>query len=273
MALVTAVRTFRTGVAPFRSFLEERYARLAPRGPLTPLLPPPQPHNHHNHHATAATTSGPTANGHGHAAAEACAGADAPGSNGAGGAEVQQGVPEGQGQALCYLFFGCRSRTADYYHREQWEQYARAGVLHPEHGLVAAFSRDPHGGSAGADGGSGSGGAGGGGVEEAAGVQGGAAQGTGAAANGGSSEAVVTVTGGKVYVTHRIREMGAVLWPLLAEQGAVVYVSGSASKMPAGVAAAFADVAAAHGGMGREEAAAWVRQLELKGRYHVEAWS
>lgn len=254
-------------MAPFRSFLEDRYARLAP--PCTRLLPPSQPPNHH---ANAATASGPTANGNGHAAADACAVVDAPGSNSAGRAGGQQETPEGQ--APCYLFFGCRSRTADYYHQEQWEEYARAGVLHPEHGLVTAFSRDPHGGSGGAaDGSSGGTGGSGGGVGDAAGVQGVSAAGAEAAANGDSSEAAVTVTGGKVYVTHRIREMGAVLWPLLREQGAVVYVSGSASKMPAGVAAAFADVAAAHGGMGREEAAAWVRQLELKGRYFVEAWS
>lgn len=44
---------------------------------------------------------------------------------------------------------------------------------------------------------------------------------------------------GKVYVTQRIREHGAALWALLAARGAVVYVSGSAQKMPAGVQAAF----------------------------------
>ncbi|EFJ42595.1 hypothetical protein VOLCADRAFT_83643 [Volvox carteri f. nagariensis] len=76
-----------------------------------------------------------------------------------------------------------------------------------------------------------------------------------------------------VYVTHRIREYGELMWHLLTEEGAAVYVSGSAKKMPEGVAAAFADVAARHGGLDAAAAVAFVRQLELKGRYQVEAWS
>ena len=52
-----------------------------------------------------------------------------------------------------------------------------------------------------------------------------------------------------------------------------MYVSGSAKKMPADVAAALEAVAARHGGMAPEAAAKWVRQLETGGRYHIEAWS
>lgn len=76
-----------------------------------------------------------------------------------------------------------------------------------------------------------------------------------------------------MYVQQRIREHGALVWRLLSQQGAAVYVSGSAQKMPAGVAAAFEDVAAQHGGLSKEEAGRYVRQLELTGRYRVEAWS
>lgn len=78
--------------------------------------------------------------------------------------------------------------------------------------------------------------------------------------------------GGKVYVQHRIRERGAEVWALLAA-GAWVYVAGSADKMPAAVAAAIQEVAVAHGGMGKDEAAALLRRMELTGRYQVEAWS
>ena len=60
---------------------------------------------------------------------------------------------------------------------------------------------------------------------------------------------------------------------MLAEQGAWVYVSGSAEKMPAAVVTALEDVAVQHGALTREAAAKYVRQLELTGRYHVEAWS
>ncbi len=52
-----------------------------------------------------------------------------------------------------------------------------------------------------------------------------------------------------------------------------MYVSGSAQKMPADVAAAFESVARLHGGLDEEAARQIVRQMELKGRYHVEAWS
>ena len=78
--------------------------------------------------------------------------------------------------------------------------------------------------------------------------------------------------GGKVYVQHHIREHGAQVWALLAA-GAWVYVAGSADKMPAAVAAALEEVAATHGGLGREGAAALLRRMELTGRYQVEAWS
>lgn len=76
----------------------------------------------------------------------------------------------------------------------------------------------------------------------------------------------------QVYVTHKLREQGAGVWSAL-QQGACVYVSGSAQKMPAGVVSALQDVAQEHGGLAKEEAAKYVKQLELGGRYFVEAWS
>lgn len=77
----------------------------------------------------------------------------------------------------------------------------------------------------------------------------------------------------QVYVTHRLREHGALVWDLISSQGAHVYVSGAAGKMPAGVTAALEDVAAENGGMATDAAVAFVRQLELTGRYRVEAWA
>jgi sulfite reductase alpha subunit-like flavoprotein len=76
-----------------------------------------------------------------------------------------------------------------------------------------------------------------------------------------------------VYVTHKLREHGAAVWHLLQDNRACVYVSGSAEKMPAGVVSALQDVAVERGGLSPDAAAAYVRQLELTGRYHVEAWS
>ena len=62
------------------------------------------------------------------------------------------------------------------------------------------------------------------------------------------------------------------MWATL-QAGAYVYVAGSADKMPAAVAAAIEEAVAQQGGLSRVEAAAYVRRLELGGRYQVEAWS
>jgi sulfite reductase (NADPH) flavoprotein alpha-component len=74
-------------------------------------------------------------------------------------------------------------------------------------------------------------------------------------------------------VTHKIRQHGAALWELLTAGCACVYVCGSAKQMPADVIAAFQDVASEHGGLSKEDAAAYVRQLRTVGRWVVEAWS
>lgn len=76
-----------------------------------------------------------------------------------------------------------------------------------------------------------------------------------------------------MYVTHKIREHGPTLWQLLEQQGASVYVSGSAQKMPSQVSSAFRDVVQEQSGCDAQEAARYVKQLELTGRYSVEAWS
>lgn len=55
-------------------------------------------------------------------------------------------------------------------------------------------------------------------------------------------------------------------------QGAVVYVSGSANKMPQDVMAAFVDVIVT-AGLERGAAKQYLRNMEQCGRYRVEAWS
>ena len=76
----------------------------------------------------------------------------------------------------------------------------------------------------------------------------------------------------KVYVQHRIREHGAMVWRMLA-QGAFVYVSGSSGKMPDNVRTAFEEVAVAHGGLSPDEAKQWMKKAEAERRYQVETWS
>lgn len=55
-------------------------------------------------------------------------------------------------------------------------------------------------------------------------------------------------------------------------QGACVFVSGSADKMPQDVMAAFEDVVV-NAGLERQAAKQYLRDMELHGRYRVEAWS
>ena len=56
-------------------------------------------------------------------------------------------------------------------------------------------------------------------------------------------------------------------------QGAVIFVCGSASKMPQDVLQAFRRVLQQEGGLTPEDAAKYLKQLEAKGRYITEAWS
>ncbi|KAJ2717206.1 NAPDH-dependent diflavin reductase [Coemansia spiralis] len=76
----------------------------------------------------------------------------------------------------------------------------------------------------------------------------------------------------KIYVQHRIREHGDLVWSLINEQGAAVYVSGNANRMPDDVRQAFTDVVAAHTGGSDSEAAAYIQDLAKAGRYQEECW-
>lgn len=70
----------------------------------------------------------------------------------------------------------------------------------------------------------------------------------------------------KVYVQDRMREHGPELWNWLRD-GARFHVCGDASRMARDVERALRDIAVAHGGMGEDEAAAYVKQLAAEKRY------
>jgi sulfite reductase alpha subunit-like flavoprotein len=80
--------------------------------------------------------------------------------------------------------------------------------------------------------------------------------------------------GEKRYVTHLLREQGALVWQMLSG-GGHVYVAGAAGAMPRDVLDALVQVVLHHApGMGSAaHAEAWVRQLELQGRCHMEVWA
>lgn len=70
----------------------------------------------------------------------------------------------------------------------------------------------------------------------------------------------------KIYVQDRMREHGAQLWSWLRD-GAHFYVCGDARRMAKDVDRALRDVVAAHGGLGPDEAAAYVDRLTAAKRY------
>jgi sulfite reductase (NADPH) flavoprotein alpha-component len=72
--------------------------------------------------------------------------------------------------------------------------------------------------------------------------------------------------GQKIYVQHRIREQGAALWRWL-QDGAYIYVCGDAQRMAKDVDDALKAVAAEHGALSAEDAAAYVGGLAKAGRY------
>ncbi|MFC0039660.1 bifunctional nitrate reductase/sulfite reductase flavoprotein subunit alpha [Actinomadura rayongensis] len=70
----------------------------------------------------------------------------------------------------------------------------------------------------------------------------------------------------KIYVQDRMREHGAKLWEWLRD-GAHVYVCGDATRMAKDVDRTLREIAALHGGMDAEAAAAYVKRLAADKRY------
>lgn len=242
-----------TGVAPFRSFLWQRAAIIKQQ------------------------------------AAAAAGGGEAGG--------VSSGEGGGGAVAPCALFFGCRDARKDFYYSEEWAALQAAGVL----GIIdLAMGGDDAAAATGGDAAAGDG----------VGVAGrGLGLVTAFSRPGGEGEKKAYVTdrikqhgaqvrGPCVACTAASRCLQQVccpyllaaaykalighacvanecpqVWQLLSQRGGAVFISGSAQKMPADVAAAVESVAAAHGGLAQEAAAKWVRQLEAGGRWTVEAWS
>lgn len=75
----------------------------------------------------------------------------------------------------------------------------------------------------------------------------------------------------KVYVQHRLLEQGRVVYAWLQE-GAAVYVCGDASRMAPDVHSALTAVLAQHGGMSRERAEEYLKQLQRDKRYQRDVY-
>ncbi|XP_054582746.1 NADPH-dependent diflavin oxidoreductase 1 isoform X2 [Eptesicus fuscus] len=77
----------------------------------------------------------------------------------------------------------------------------------------------------------------------------------------------------KVYVQHRLREQGPLVWELLDRHGACFYLAGSAKHMPAEVSEALESVFREEGGLSGPEAAAYLAQLQRTLRFQTETWA
>ncbi len=75
----------------------------------------------------------------------------------------------------------------------------------------------------------------------------------------------------KIYVQHRMREVGRDLWSWL-DDGAHIYVCGDALRMAKDVEAALVEIIAQHGGRTRDEAAKFLGELKAAGRYQADVY-
>jgi sulfite reductase (NADPH) flavoprotein alpha-component len=75
----------------------------------------------------------------------------------------------------------------------------------------------------------------------------------------------------KIYVQHRMREVGRDVWAWLND-GAHVYVCGDALHMAKDVEAALIDIVAQHGGCTPERAKEFVAEMKSKGRYQADVY-
>ena len=77
--------------------------------------------------------------------------------------------------------------------------------------------------------------------------------------------------GEKIYVQHRMREVGRDLWAWLND-GAHIYICGDATRMAKDVERTLTDVIAEHGGCSPTEAAKFLVELKKNGRYQADVY-
>ncbi|XP_034520765.1 NADPH-dependent diflavin oxidoreductase 1 isoform X2 [Ailuropoda melanoleuca] len=77
----------------------------------------------------------------------------------------------------------------------------------------------------------------------------------------------------KVYVQHRLRELGPLVWELLDRQGAYFYLAGNAKCMPADVSEALTSIFQKEGGLSGPDAANYLARLQRTRRFQSETWA
>jgi sulfite reductase (NADPH) flavoprotein alpha-component len=77
--------------------------------------------------------------------------------------------------------------------------------------------------------------------------------------------------GQKIYVQHRMAEVGRDLWKWIAD-GAHIYICGDAKHMAKDVERALIDVIAAHSARSPEQAVSFLAELKKTGRYQTDVY-
>ncbi|XP_021546646.1 NADPH-dependent diflavin oxidoreductase 1 isoform X2 [Neomonachus schauinslandi] len=156
-------------------------------------------------------------------------------------AAVQERVAQGQSGNV--LFFGCRLRDQDFYWEAEWMELEGRGCLT----LFTAFSR------------------------EQVGVLGG--KGKGPRMQTHLPSPATSRQERKVYVQHRLRELGPLVWELLDRQSAYFYLAGNAKCMPADVSEALTSIFQEQGGLSGPDAATYLARLQRTLRFQSETWA
>ncbi|KAF2248356.1 NADPH dependent diflavin oxidoreductase-like protein 1 [Trematosphaeria pertusa] len=76
----------------------------------------------------------------------------------------------------------------------------------------------------------------------------------------------------KVYVQDLVRQQSVSVYDALAKRGGIVYICGSSGKMPQAVREALIEAFQTHGSLSREDAEAYLVDMEKTGRYKQETW-
>ncbi|XP_028664663.1 NADPH-dependent diflavin oxidoreductase 1 [Erpetoichthys calabaricus] len=77
----------------------------------------------------------------------------------------------------------------------------------------------------------------------------------------------------KIYVQHRLREQGPLLWDLLVNNTGHLYIAGNAKLMPAAVTDALRAIFESAGGLSTSASEELLAKLERVGRFQSETWS
>uniref|UniRef100_A0A8C2SIY7 Oxidoreductase FAD/NAD(P)-binding domain-containing protein n=1 Tax=Capra hircus TaxID=9925 RepID=A0A8C2SIY7_CAPHI len=77
----------------------------------------------------------------------------------------------------------------------------------------------------------------------------------------------------KLYVQHRLRALGPLVWELLDGRGAHFYLAGNAKYMPADVCDTLLSIFREEGGLSGPDATAYLAQLQRTRRFQTETWA